>query len=70
MSRQLSVAGRTKRKRAAPPDPRLDALFADQDAWVSYGGRLAWEQEQIKRRAARVARLRERRRNGYRKDEP
>lgn len=67
MSRQLAFpgTGRKRKRPAAADDPRLDALFADRDAWVSYGGQLAWKQEQIRRRTARVARLRERRRNGY-----
>jgi hypothetical protein len=64
---QLALPGTgRKRKRPAPAnDPRLDALFADRDAWLLDGGQLAWRAERIRRRAALVARLRERRRNGY-----
>lgn len=64
---QIAFPG-TGRKRARPPadiDPRLVAFFADRQRWLDYGGRLAWQQELTKRRAARVARLRERRANGY-----
>jgi hypothetical protein len=61
-----------RRQKAGPQkpdsavDPRLAAVLADRDAWIALGGRLAWQQEQTRRRAALVARLRERRRNGYR----
>jgi hypothetical protein len=74
VSGQLAIPGSgrktaRKRKRPAPTiDPRLAAYLADRDAWLAIGGQLAWRQEQDRRRAALVARLRERRRNGYRTD--
>ena len=70
-ARQIAFTGTShKRKRQAPDiDPRLAALFADSDAWETTGGKLAWQHEQTRRRIALVARLRERRRNGYRATE-
>lgn len=62
----LPGAGRKRKRPAQEVDPRVAALLADRDAWLSIGGRRAWEQELARRRAARVARLRDRRRNGYR----
>jgi len=65
-AKQLALPGTgRKRKKPAKPDPRLDALFADRDEWISHGGQLAWKQELIKRRTARVERLRQRRKDGY-----
>lgn len=57
--------GRKRKRVAGIPDPRLDALLADRQLWLDYGGQLAWKQELMKRRIARNARLRERRLKGY-----
>ena len=67
MSRQLALPGMTRKRKQTPAvaDPRLDAIYADRDAWLLDGGQLAWRQELNRRRAARVARMRERRMNGY-----
>lgn len=64
---QLAFPGTGRKRKRAPAkdDPRLVALLTDRDAWLLDGGQLAWQAEQVKRRAGLVARLRERRKNGY-----
>ena len=60
----LPSTGR-KRKPAAKADPRVTAVLADRDRFLAAGGRHGWQQELTRRRAARVARLRDRRLSGY-----
>ena len=66
MNGQIAFPGTgRKRKRVPDIDPRLAALLLDRDAWEADGGKLAWQQEQNRRRINRNARMRRRRLLGY-----